>query len=133
MGSIVEHRVAGQLRHRLYVSGDTLTGGHLDDIRSRFPAIDTAVVHLGGTRVLMHTVTMDAEQGVDFLQRVSPRQAVPVHHSDYGVFRSPLRDFLRAADDAGLGTVRRVEAGERLDLTDTTGPPEASPFVRSAS
>ncbi|MGO4604323.1 MBL fold metallo-hydrolase [Terrabacter sp. 2YAF2] len=133
MGSVVEHRVAGLLRHRLYVSGDTLTGDHLDDIRSRFPEIDTAVVHLGGTRVLMHTVTMDAEQGVDFLRRVTPGQAVPVHHSDYGVFRSPLQDFLRAAGDAGLGTVRPVGPGERLDLTDPTRPSEASPFLRAAT
>ncbi|WP_330473721.1 MBL fold metallo-hydrolase [Terrabacter sp. C0L_2] len=130
MGSVVEHRVAGRLRHRLYVSGDTLTGSHLDGIRSRFPDIDTAVVHLGGTRILMHTVTMDADQGVDFVRRTSPRQAVPVHHSDYGVFRSPLRDFLRATDDAGLRVIRPVGPGERLDLTDPGLPPEAGRFPR---
>jgi L-ascorbate metabolism protein UlaG (beta-lactamase superfamily) len=129
MGSVVEHRIAGRIRHRLYVSGDTPTGGHLDEIRSRFPEIDTAVVHLGGTRVLLHTVTMDAEQGVDFLRRVRPGQAVPVHHSDYGVFRSPLRDFLRATDDAGLRIVRPVGPGQRLDLTDPSLPPETGRFA----
>ncbi|MER7070894.1 MBL fold metallo-hydrolase [Terrabacter sp. NPDC000476] len=117
MGSVLEHRVDGQLRHRLYLSGDTLTGNHLDEIRIRFPAIDTAVMHLGGTRVLLHTVTMDAVQGVDFLRRVRPAQAVPVHHADYGVFRSPLRDFLGAAAGAGPTRIRPVEPGQRLDLT----------------
>jgi L-ascorbate metabolism protein UlaG (beta-lactamase superfamily) len=39
---------------------------------------------------------MDANQGVEFLQRVRPRLAVPVHYDDYGVFRSPLSDFLSA-------------------------------------
>ena len=68
MGSVVEHRVAGEVRRRLYVSGDTLTGTHLDEIHRRHPDIDLAVVHLGGTRVLFHTVTMDAGQGVDFLR-----------------------------------------------------------------
>ncbi|NUO90382.1 MAG: metal-dependent hydrolase [Dermatophilaceae bacterium] len=116
MGSVVEHRVGGRLRHRIYVSGDTLTGEHVDEVRLRFPEIDTAVVHLGGTRVLLHTVTMDAGQGVDFLRRVEPRQTVPVHHSDYGVFRSPLEDFLRAADTAGLRGIRPVSSGERIDL-----------------
>jgi L-ascorbate metabolism protein UlaG (beta-lactamase superfamily) len=117
MGSVVEHRVGGALQHRLYLSGDTLTGEHVDEVRMRFPDIDTAVVHLGGTRVLLHTVTMDATEGVDFLRRVEPRQTVPVHHSDYGVFRSRLEDFLEAAEAAGLRGIRPVAPGERVDLT----------------
>ena len=90
MGSLIEHRVGGEVRQRVYISGDTLTGEHISEIARRHPDIDLAVVHLGGTRVLMHTVTMDAEQGVDFLRRVEPTQAIPIHHDDYGVFRSPL-------------------------------------------
>lgn len=122
MGSLLEHRVAGEVRRRLYLSGDTLTGDHLDEVARRHPDVDVAVVHLGGTRVLFHTVTMDAEQGVDFLRRVRPRQAVPVHHDDYGVFRSPLEDFTRAADEAGLGSVlRTVRRGETIALTATPG------------
>jgi L-ascorbate metabolism protein UlaG (beta-lactamase superfamily) len=96
MGSLLVHRVAGSVRRRVYLSGDTLTGDHLDEIRERHPDIDTAVVHLGGTRILFWTVTMDANQGVDFLQRVRPRLAVPVHYDDYRVFRSPLSEFLSA-------------------------------------
>jgi L-ascorbate metabolism protein UlaG (beta-lactamase superfamily) len=96
MGSLLVHRVAGTVRRRVYLSGDTLTGDHLDQIRDRHPDIDTAVVHLGGTRILFWTVTMDANQGVDFLQRIRPRLAVPVHYDDYRVFRSPLSEFLSA-------------------------------------
>jgi L-ascorbate metabolism protein UlaG (beta-lactamase superfamily) len=116
MGSVIEHRVEGAVRHRLYVSGDTLTGSHLDEVGRRFPDIDTSIVHLGGTRVLFHTVTMDADQGVDFLERVQPRQVVPVHHSDYGVFTSPLADFVVKAGGAGYREVRVVKPGERMDL-----------------
>jgi hypothetical protein len=47
MGSLLVHRVAGAVRRRVYISGDTLTGEHLDEIRERHPEIDTAVVHLG--------------------------------------------------------------------------------------
>jgi len=119
MGSVVEHRVAGDLRHLLYITGDTLAGPHLDEVRRRFPPIDTAVVHLGGTRILFHTVTMDAAQGVELLGRVRPRQAVPVHHSDYGVFRSSLHDFVLAARRAGYARVRIAKPGERLDLAAT--------------
>jgi L-ascorbate metabolism protein UlaG (beta-lactamase superfamily) len=117
MGTLLEHRVAGAVRRRVYLSGDTVTGDHLDEIARRHPDLDTAVVHLGGTRVLLHTVTMDARQGVDFLLRVRPRQAVPVHYDDYGVFRSPLVDFERAVAAAGLqDLVRTVDRGETVTL-----------------
>jgi L-ascorbate metabolism protein UlaG (beta-lactamase superfamily) len=110
MGSLLVHRVAGAIRRRLYLSGDTLTGDHLDEIRERHPEIDTAVVHLGGTRILFWTVTMDANQGVDFLQRIRPRLAVPVHYDDYGVFRSPLSDFLYAMQRDRPGQLLKVPA-----------------------
>jgi L-ascorbate metabolism protein UlaG (beta-lactamase superfamily) len=117
MGSLLEHRVGTEVRRRVYLSGDTLTGDHVSEIARRHPDIDTAVVHLGGTRVLFHTVTMDAEQGVDFLRRVRPRRAIPVHYDDYGVFRSPLSAFERAASRAGLaGLVRPVARGETVPL-----------------
>ena len=102
MGSMLEHRSGGVLTRRVYVSGDTLTGEHISEIAERYTDIDTAVVHLGGTRVLMHTVTMDAVQGVDFLRRVRPATAIPVHYDDYGVFRSPLSAFEQEARAAGF-------------------------------
>ncbi|RJK94323.1 MBL fold metallo-hydrolase [Vallicoccus soli] len=117
MGSLLTHAVGGEVRRRVYLSGDTLTGPHLDAVHERHPDIDVAVVHLGGTRVLLHTVTMDDGQGVDFLRRVRPRQAVPVHHDDYGVFRSPVSDFLARARSFGTATqVRPVARGETIVL-----------------
>jgi L-ascorbate metabolism protein UlaG (beta-lactamase superfamily) len=117
MGSLLEHRVAGSVRRRVYVSGDTLTGDHVSEIARRHPEIDVAVVHLGGTRVLFHTVTMDARQGLDFLRRVRPARAVPVHYDDYGVFRSPLSAFEDACRSEGLGDfVRTVGRGETIGL-----------------
>ena len=117
MGSLLVHRVAGTVRRRLYLSGDTLTGDHLDEIRERHPEIDTAVVHLGGTRILFWTVTMDADQGVDFLQRIRPRLAVAVHYDDYGVFRSPLSEFLSAIQRNRPGQLLEVPArGETVLL-----------------
>lgn len=107
MGSIVEHVVAGAVRRRIYFSGDTLTGAHVDEVRERFPDIDAAVVHLGGTRVLMRTVTMDGAMGVDFVERCAPAVVVPVHYDDYTVFRSPLSDFVRRFAETGTSAVLR--------------------------
>ncbi len=119
MGSLLEHRRGERVTRRVYLSGDTLPGTHLDAIRRRHPDIDVAVLHLGGTRVLFSTVTMDAVMGVDFLDRIEPRLAVPVHHDDYRVFRSPLRDFVEAAGAAGHGgRLRTVSRGEVIALDD---------------
>jgi L-ascorbate metabolism protein UlaG (beta-lactamase superfamily) len=104
MGSMIEHRVRGEMSSRIYLSGDTLTGDHISEIAARYSRIDLAVVHLGGTRVLLHTVTMDADQGVDFLGRIRPGQVVPVHYDDYKVFKSPIADFIAAVEKADLDT-----------------------------
>lgn len=107
----------GNEERRVYITGDTLTGAHLDEIATRFPRIDLAVTHLGGTRILFHTVTMDAPQGVDLVRRTNPRRVVPVHHDDYRVFRDPLDRFLRAAQEAGLGDrVETVAPGETVPI-----------------
>lgn len=111
MGSMVEHVVDGAVARRVYISGDTLTGPHVDEIRERHPDIDAAVVHLGGTRVLFRTVTMDGPMGADFVERVRPSVVVPVHHEDYRVFRSPLSDFMTQAQARGLAADVRAPAG----------------------
>ena len=67
--------------------------------------------------MLLHTVTMDAAQGVDFVRRTGPRRAVPVHHDDYRAFRSPVQDFLDAAERAGLRGIIPVRRGGTVDLT----------------
>lgn len=118
MGTMLELDRPGQPTMRVYLSGDTLTGGHLDEVHRRFPQIDVAVVHLGGTRVLFHTVTMDGEQGVDFVRRTDPRLVVPVHHDDYRIFRDPLETFVRLASSEGRGhLVRQVARGETITLS----------------
>lgn len=117
MGSLLTHVVDGTVRTRIYVSGDTLTGEHLRTIHERHPDIDVAIVHLGGTRILLHTVSMDDRQGVEFLRAIQPGIAIPVHYGDYRVMRSPLPDFLRAARDAGFANLLRVPSrGETIDI-----------------
>ena len=117
MGSMLEHSVGGRVVRRVYISGDTLTGAHLDEVRERYPDIDAAVVHLGGTRVLLRTVTMDGRMGVEFVERSRPKVVVPVHYDDYGVFRSPLSDFLDRMAARGLpAAVRPPRHGDVVSL-----------------
>lgn len=117
MGSMLDFSSDGERTLRLFISGDTLMHDRLAEVPRRFPDIDLCIVHLGGTRIAGILLTMDAEQGVRFLQLIEPEIAVPVHFDDYTVFRSPLDDFRRAAAEAGLdGGIRYVDRGETITV-----------------
>jgi L-ascorbate metabolism protein UlaG (beta-lactamase superfamily) len=89
----------------------------LREIPDRMPQIDLALVHLGGTRVMGLTVTMDGEQGRELLETLRPRLTVPIHYDDYEAFKSPLSDFVDEIERAGLrDTVRILSRGEVLRL-----------------
>ncbi len=103
MGSILDFETKDGARlMRIYISGDTLIIDELKEIPQRFPEIDLGLFHLGGTRVLGVLVTMDDEQGVEAIKIIQPEKAIPIHYNDYDVFKSPLEDFKRAAEVAGL-------------------------------
>ncbi|CAN7457424.1 MBL fold metallo-hydrolase [Massilia sp. LjRoot122] len=89
--------------YRMYISGDTLVYDDIRAIPQRFPNIDLALLHLGGTRILgVVKVTMDGKDGVRMMQVVRPKKTVPIHYNDYDVFKSPLEDFAREVKAAGL-------------------------------
>ncbi|MFL5731935.1 MAG: MBL fold metallo-hydrolase [Chloroflexia bacterium] len=112
MGSIVEFEEAGNTLVRIYISGDTLVIDDLKEIPARYPNIDLALLHLGGTQVLGIMVTMDGKQGVELLQIVNPQRAIPIHYDDYDLFKSPLSDFQEEVRAAGLESkVQYLERG----------------------
>jgi L-ascorbate metabolism protein UlaG (beta-lactamase superfamily) len=89
--------------YRMYISGDTLIYDDIRTIPQRFPGINLALLHLGGTRILgVFKVTMDGQDGVQMLQIIQPEKAIPIHYNDYDVFKSPLADFQNAVKAAGL-------------------------------
>lgn len=103
MGSMLDFSRAGRHEYRMYISGDTLVYDNIREIPRRYPDIDLALLHLGGTRILgVMKVTMDATDGVRMLQMIAPEHAIPIHYNDYDVFKSPLDDFKRATEAAGL-------------------------------
>lgn len=115
MGSVYDFS-PGQNKpaYRMYVSGDTLIYDDLRAIPQRFPGIDLALLHLGGTRILgVFKVTMDGKDGVKLLQIVQPKHAIPIHFDDYDVFKSPLADFAREVEAAGMtGQVTYLAHGD---------------------
>jgi len=119
MGSMLEFARAdgGRAALRLYVTGDTLVHDELKEVPKRYPEIDLALFHLGGTRIMGVLLTMDAEQGVEAIRIVNPREVIPIHYNDYDVFKSPLEDFKRAVEEAGFAErVRYLSHGETYNF-----------------
>lgn len=118
MGSMLEFQPApDRTALRLYITGDTLVHDDLHEIPRRYPDIDLALFHLGGTRIMGILVTMDAEQGVEAIRVTNPREVIPVHYNDYEVFKSPLEDFKKAVEDAGFtDRVRYLSHGETYNF-----------------
>ena len=56
------------------------------------------------------------QQGADLLALVRPKRTIPIHHGDYGVFASPVEDFLVEVARRGLPGVRAVARGGSLPL-----------------
>jgi L-ascorbate metabolism protein UlaG (beta-lactamase superfamily) len=51
------------------------------------------------------------------IRLTNPKQAVPIHYNNYTVFKSPLADFKRAVDEAGLSDrVVYLTHGEAYDF-----------------
>lgn len=119
MGTLLDFRSAAG-RFRLYITGDTLAIAELKQIARRYPRIDLALLHLGGTEVLGIMLTMDGAQGVHAMRMTDPEEAIPIHYEEYDIMKSPLEDFKREVRYAGLeDKVRYLNHGDtyRFELT----------------
>ncbi len=117
MGSVLELLRGGEVSWRGYISGDTLYRPWLGEVLQRCGPLDVLIPHLGGTRALGVTVTMDGRQGADLVELLRPPVTVPVHYDDYDRFASPLGDFVReVAERRAPGEIRAVVRGETISL-----------------
>ncbi|WP_248966150.1 MBL fold metallo-hydrolase [Sphaerisporangium perillae] len=115
MGSMLEFgRDDGTVDLRLHISGDTLLDDRLAAIPRRFPDIDLAIVHLGGTKLLRTLlVTMDGMQGAHWVELIGADHTLPVHYDDYEAFTSGLDDFRHHINRLGLADrVHSIARGE---------------------
>lgn len=118
MGSLLEFEQAEKNLLRLYITGDTLLYEDLREIPKRYPDVDFALIHLGGTRILGLMLTMDGRQGVEVVKIIQPKTAIPIHYNDYPVFKSPLEDFKKRVKAAGLDLhVQYFTHGETFNFT----------------
>ena len=94
MGSMLEFENSrGEVAFRTYITGDTVLVDELKEIPRRFPDVDLALLHLGGTMFFgLLMVTMDPKQGVEVIRLVKPKTAIPIHYDDYTAFEFALGD-----------------------------------------
>ena len=122
----------GEPAFHMYITGDTLLIDELAEIGRRHPDIDVCMLHLGGTRIGGILLTMDGEQGVQLLELLGPKTAIPVHYDDYTVFKSPLSEFLDRARRLPNSTrIVTLERGDtyRFDVPGVPTPDAAFPKV----
>lgn len=132
MGSMLEFSRAGAPAYSMYISGDTLVYRDLFEIPVRYPKVDLALLHLGGTRVMGILVTMNAEQGVQAMRIVHPDLTIPIHYNDYDVFKEPLDEFQRAVAAAGWeNRVHYLRHGEAFEFAPAPLPHEKSGSANS--
>jgi L-ascorbate metabolism protein UlaG (beta-lactamase superfamily) len=117
MGSVLELLRNGAVHWRGYISGDTLFRRDIGQVLERCGPLDVLIPHLGGTKALGVTVTMDGRQGADLVDLLRPSVVVPVHFDDYSRFSSPLGDFVAEVADRRLpGELRTVGRGQTISL-----------------
>ncbi len=117
MGSVLELLRGGEVAWRGYISGDTLRRPWLAEVLERCGPLDVLIPHLGGTKALGITVTMDGRQGADMVELLKPPVTVPLHYDDYDRIASPLGDFVsEVAARRAPGEIRAVTRGETVSL-----------------
>ncbi len=131
MGTMLEWRANnGSSLFRMYISGDTLVYDQIAEISRRYPDINLALVHLGGTRLFGVLITMDAAQGIKFIQIVKPKSVIPIHYDDYPVFKSSLEEFRAAVRRANLqAPIYYLSRGDTHNFS--VGPARAEAMINS--
>jgi len=116
MGSILDFKIKGYRNDsnsnnnshnnnqlfRIYITGDTMVFDDIKEIPKRYPNVDLALLHLGGTTIMGIVLTMDANEGLEMFNIINPKKAIPIHYNDYDVFKSPIEDFQAKIKEAGI-------------------------------
>ena len=116
MGSILDFKIKGSRNDsnsnnnshngnqvfRIYITGDTMVFDDIKEIPKRYPDIDLALLHLGGTTIMGILLTMDAKEGLEMFKIINPKKVIPIHYNDYDVFKSSIEDFKTKVKEAGI-------------------------------
>ena len=90
-------RWEGQEDGVLWISGDTVLYHGVREVAERLD-VDTALIHLGGVRFPITgpaRYSMTAHDGVELLELVRPRTAIPIHYEGWAHFQESREEIER--------------------------------------
>ena len=109
----------GQQHGGLYITGDTVYFGGLEQIGQRFK-VSAGLFHFGGVRFPVSgpaRFTMNAAEGVRLAKVLGVRTVVPIHFEDWAHFREPQGRIAEAFAAAGMApSVRWPRRGEAIEV-----------------
>jgi len=94
----------GQVRGSLYISGDTVYFGGIEEVAKRFK-VGVALLHMGQAKLPImgpFRLTMNGAQGARAAQVLGAHTVVPIHYDGWTHFSEPRSDAERAFANAGL-------------------------------
>ena len=112
----------------IYVAGDNASLDVVDTVARRFPAIELAILFVGGANVGRfgaEPVTLDAARASAAADLLLGARIVPVHHTDWAHFVDPL-DGRRGAFRGQRSARPAGRAGARPSHGAVTGPARAA-------
>jgi len=89
--------------YAVYWTGDSVIYDGQAEGLARFGPIDLLLPHMGGVGGdgPLGLRTMDADEAVELIRRVKPREVIPIHHTTFGHYREPISALVQRAA-AGL-------------------------------
>jgi L-ascorbate metabolism protein UlaG (beta-lactamase superfamily) len=92
----------GQARGSVYITGDTVFYGGVEEVAARFE-VGVAVVHLGCASWGPMRFTMNAREAATFARTFPRATLVPVHYDGWSHFKEKRADVERELASAGAG------------------------------
>lgn len=115
IGFMLEHP---SLDGPLYISGDTVWFGGIEEVAKRFrPTI--SFLHLGSVRFPISgpfRYTFDAREGVTAANALGSKTIIPIHYEGWTHFRQPTSETFALLDKELGARVKRLERGVRTEL-----------------
>ena len=109
----------GAAPYRVYWTGDSILSDDMRQVAARYAGLDLWLPHLGavGLDGTLGLRTMNAEEAVEAMILLRPRQVIPIHHTTFGHYREPLSAFVQRVRSSGMGDrLTLVDDGETVGL-----------------
>lgn len=104
---------------RIYWTGDAVLSDETKSFVQQYGRIDLLLPHMGGVGGDggLGLRTMDAEEALELVRRVDPKQVLPIHHTTFGHYREPIEALEQRVSEAGeTARFRFVKLGEKTPL-----------------